>query len=166
MTPGAIKSSIVTSHSPARILALDFGKRRIGLALSDPLGLTAQGLQTLVRTTLREDLAHIGKLAAEREVTRFVVGLPVNMNGTEGPAAARARQFADKLAQFSGLPVDLWDERLTSVEAEELFRELGVSASRRRGDVDRVAAAILLQEYLDHHRPPGEGNCEWPDDAA
>ncbi|MDX2154356.1 MAG: Holliday junction resolvase RuvX [Bryobacteraceae bacterium] len=153
-------------ESPARILALDLGKRRIGLALSDPLGLTASGLETLVRTTLREDLARLSQLAAEREVARFLVGLPKNMNGTEGPAAARARAFAEKLAHTTGLPVDLWDERLTSVEAEELFKERGVRADRRRGDVDRVAASILLQEYLDHQRPPGEGTNVWPEDAA
>ena len=146
-----------------RILAIDFGKRRIGLAITDPFRLIVTGLETLRRTTLREDLEHLTKLAAEREVSRIVMGLPLNMDGTEGTQAQRAREFADRLGRRTGIAVDLWDERLTSVAAEDLLRERGVYADRRSGIVDRLAASILLQTYLDHHTSLSQGEPAWPD---
>ncbi len=132
-----------------RILALDVGKRRIGVALSDELGITAQGLETIERTTQRADFAVISHLASEKSVGIILVGYPINMNGTEGRQAGWVREFAEGLGARSGLPVKLWDERLTSVEAGRVLRESGVSIAKRARAVDRLSAVILLQSYLD-----------------
>jgi putative Holliday junction resolvase len=131
-----------------RVLALDLGARRVGLALSDELGITAQGLPTLERTNLREDLARVTSLAQERGVAMFLIGNPLNMSGSEGRQSAWVRQFAEKLESRSGLPVKLWDERLTTVEAERVLDQGGVSRDKRRMAVDRLAAVILLESYL------------------
>lgn len=138
-------------------MALDLGERRIGVAVSDPLGLTAQGLETLVRTNLREDLARLEELARRHEAALVLVGNPVNMNGTEGRRSAWAREFAEKLRRRCGLRVELWDERLTSREAGRVLRESGVSQTKRGKAVDRLSAVLLLQSYLDSipgQRPP------------
>lgn len=148
-----IKLSVVDRENGAvngRILALDFGKKRIGLALSDPFRWTARGLDTLTRTRVRDDVAAIARLAAEHEVTLLLVGYPLNMNGTEGLQAQAAREFGERLRRATGIPVKFWDERLTSVEAEEFLRERGEFPNRRKGVVDRIAATMLLQDYLDY----------------
>ena len=132
-----------------RILALDLGKRRIGLAISDPLGITAQGLPNLVRTNKRADLAALEELIQEREVGRIVMGNPMNMGGSEGRQSAWVREFADALEKRTGLPVQLWDERLTSVEAGRVLRASGISIEKRAAAVDKLSAVILLQSYLD-----------------
>ena len=160
-----IKWTTLHRHSSTpqgRILALDFGKKRIGVAVSDPLRLIATGLDTLQRSTLREDLIRLSAIAADREATLLLIGHPLNMNGTEGPQAGRVREFARKLERATGIPVMLWDERLTSVAAEELLRERGSRPDRRKGTVDRLAASILLQSYLDHQAPGPESDPEWP----
>ncbi|HLH40878.1 MAG TPA: Holliday junction resolvase RuvX [Bryobacteraceae bacterium] len=132
-----------------RILALDLGKKRIGLALSDSLGITAQGLPTLERTNIREDLAALDRLAKERQVTLLLMGNPRHMNGKEGRQAAYAREFAERLAKKTGIEVQFWDERLTTVEAQRVLRESGISIEKRARAVDRLAAVILLESYLD-----------------
>jgi putative Holliday junction resolvase len=132
-----------------RILALDLGKKRIGLAVSDPLGITAQGLPNLVRTNKRSDLAALEKLAQEREVGLFLMGNPINMRGSEGRQSAWVREFADALEARTHIPVRLWDERLTSVEAGRVLRESGIGIEKRAAAVDRLSAVILLQSYLD-----------------
>ena len=132
-----------------RILALDLGKRRIGLAISDPLGITAQGLPNLVRTNKRADLAALEELIQEREVGRIVMGNPMNMGGSEGRQSAWVREFAEALEKRTGLPVQLWDERLTSVEAGRVLRASGISIEKRAAAVDKLSAVILLQSYLD-----------------
>lgn len=134
-----------------RILALDYGKKRIGLAVSDPLGFTAQGLETLQRTRLREDLAKLAALAKDREVEMFLMGDPIRMNGEASRGSEAVREFALKLEEVSGLPVSFWDERLTSVEANRVLRESGISLEKRRAAVDRMAAVLLLQSYLEAH---------------
>jgi putative holliday junction resolvase len=137
-------------HSPhTRILALDLGKKRIGLAISDPLGITAQGLPNLVRTNKREDLAVLEALAAERQVGLILLGNPVGMRGTEGRQSRWVREFAEAIETRLGLPVKLWDERLTSVQAERVLKESGISIAKRAAAVDRLSAVILLQSYLD-----------------
>ncbi len=133
----------------ARILALDLGKKRIGLAISDPLGITAQGLPNLVRTNKRTDLAALGELIRAREVGLVLLGNPMNMRGTEGRQSAWVREFAAADREPAGLPVRLWDERLTSVEAERVLRSSGISIEKRAAAVDRLSAVILLQSYLD-----------------
>ena len=132
-----------------RVLALDLGKRRIGLALSDELGITAQGLETLERTNLREDLARLGKLASDREVGLFLLGNPLHMSGQEGRGASLAREFGRRLEGATGIPVQFWDERLTTVQAQRVLRESGVSIEKRAKAVDRLAAVILLESFLD-----------------
>ena len=144
-----------------RILALDLGARRIGLALSDELMLTAQGLETLQRTTLREDIARLASLAAEHGVTLVLMGNPMNMNGNEGRQSGWVRDFAEKLHARSGLTVRLWDERLTTKEAERVLRSSGISRVKRGLAVDRLSAVILLASYLEA-LPSGGGGGDLP----
>jgi putative Holliday junction resolvase len=132
-----------------RILALDLGKKHIGLALSDPLGITAQGLDTLQRTTIREDIAALEAIAREHEVKLLLLGHPLNMNGTEGRQARYTHDFAERLRERTGLPVRFWDERLTSVEAERVLKQSGISIEKRAKAIDRLAAVILLARFLD-----------------
>ena len=134
----------------ARILAIDFGTRRIGLAVSDALGITAQGLPTLERTRTEDDLAHIRARVEEYGVERVIVGNPLGHGGGETDMSQRAAQFAEKLRRRLACPVELRDERLTSVEANRSLRETGLSLGKRRRAVDRVAAVLLLQSYLDY----------------
>ena len=147
----------MTEPKQGRVLALDVGRRRIGLALSDELGLTAQGLPTLARTNKREDLAALARLAAEKGVTLILVGHPLHMSGEEGRQAEWVREFAEGLARHTGLPFELRDERLTTVEAERVLRASGVSIEKRARAVDRLAAVLLLQGYLDARALEREG---------
>lgn len=132
-----------------RILALDLGKKRIGLALSDPLGITAQGLKTLERTRIREDLDELARIADENEVTLILMGHPLHMSGDESRQAVYTREFAERLTGRTGIEVKLWDERLTSVAANRVLRESGISIEKRAKAVDRLSAVILLASYLD-----------------
>ena len=136
-----------------RILALDLGKRRIGLALSDELGITAQGLETLHRTRVREDLARLGELIRENNVSLILMGNPVHMSGQEGRQSDYSRDFGERLKASAGVAVKLWDERLTTVEAQRVLRESGISLQKRNQAVDRLSAVILLESYLDSLRP-------------
>jgi putative holliday junction resolvase len=133
----------------SRILALDLGKRRIGLAISDPLGFTAQGLPNLERTNKRSDIAAIGQIAHEREAGIILMGNPVNMGGAEGRQSKWAREFAAALEARAGIPVKMWDERLTTAEANRVLRASGISQKKRTAAKDRLSAVILLQSYLD-----------------
>lgn len=130
-------------------MALDLGRKRIGLALSDPLGISAQGLETLQRTAIREDIAAIEALAREHDVKLILLGHPLNMKGDEGRQAVYTREFAEKLRERTGLPVKFWDERLTSKEAERVLKQSGISIEKRAKAVDRLAAVILLASFLD-----------------
>lgn len=132
-----------------RILALDVGRRRIGLAVSDPLGLTAQGLPTLERGPIRTDLAQLARTARENEVERILVGLPLQMSGTEGRQAEYVREFASRLERETGLPIVFWDERFTTVEANRVLRESGIGLGKRVKAVDKLSAVILLESYLE-----------------
>lgn len=134
---------------PSRILALDHGTKRIGVALSDELGWTAQPLETFERRTLERDIAHILELVRTHDVERVLLGLPLRLNGEEGPAARSVHEFVASLGEALPVPVVTWDERLTTKTAEELLIAADVSRKKRRGVVDRVAAAILLQSYLE-----------------
>jgi putative Holliday junction resolvase len=135
-----------------RILALDVGKKRIGLAISDPLGITAQGLPTLHRTTIREDLAALTDLIRAHDVKLLLVGHPLNMSGSEGRQAAYTKEFAERLHASSNVEVRYWDERLTSVEAGRVLRSSGISIEKRAKAVDRLAAVLLLESFLDSER--------------
>ena len=139
---------LLTPQKP-RILALDLGKRRIGLAISDPLGITAQGLPNLVRTRKRDDVDVIEQLVIQREVGLILMGNPIHMRGSEGRQSIWVREFAETLEKRTGLPVQLWDERLTTVEAGRVLRSSGISIAKRAAAVDRLSAVILLQSFLD-----------------
>lgn len=132
-----------------RILALDYGKKRIGLAVTDGLGITAQGLDTLERTRVRDDIQQLAKLAHEREVELLLFGDPVHLSGEAGTASKGVREFADRLQRASGIPVSFWDERLTSFEAHEVLNEMGIPRDQRKGKVDRIAAVLLLRSYME-----------------
>ncbi len=132
-----------------RILALDYGTKRIGVALSDELGWTAQPLETFERKTLDRDVAHIAGLVGSHAVERVVLGLPLQLDGQEGPAVHAMREFAAKLEAGLSVPVVRWDERMTTKAAEALLIAADVSRKKRKGIVDRVAAAILLRSYLE-----------------
>lgn len=136
-----------------RSLGLDLGTKTIGLALSDELGITAQGLTTWRRQSLRKDLEMLTALADDREVERYVVGLPLNMDGTEGPRAEATKRFGAALEEKSGRPVLYWDERLTTVAAHGALLEADVSRARRREVVDQIAAVLILQSWMDSRRP-------------
>jgi putative Holliday junction resolvase len=132
-----------------RLLGIDLGDVRIGLAISDPLGLTAQGLDVIRRRTETEDLKRIGDLIREYDVQTIVLGFPKNMNGTVGPRGELTREFARQLEETFHLPVVLWDERMSSIAAERILIEADVRRNKRKQVVDKMAAAIILQNYLD-----------------
>ena len=136
------------------VLGVDLGARRVGVAISDPAGIVASGLETLLVRSLPDAVSQVTNLAEERGVVRVVVGLPLNMNGSEGEKAREARRFAASLDEASVSNVVLWDERLTSVQAKGELGRLseGRSITRDKAAVDRVAATILLQSYLDSLR--------------
>jgi len=132
-----------------RILGMDIGEKRIGLAVSDELGITAQGLQTLNRTGIKKDLRRLRDIIEEMKITKLVVGLPKNMNGTLGPQAERVKKFVDLLIGECPREVVFWDERLTTVAAQRTLLEADVSRKKRKLSVDRLAAVMILQGYLD-----------------
>jgi putative Holliday junction resolvase len=135
-----------------RVLALDVGKRRIGLAISDGLGLTAQGLPTLERTTIREDLSRLSDLTGERSVALYLIGDPLHMSGDQSRQAQYIRDFGARLSERTGVPVKFWDERLTTVQAHRVLRESGISIEKRAKAIDKLSAVILLESYLDSCR--------------
>ena len=135
-----------------RILGLDFGSKTVGVAVSDGLLLTAQGVETIERkdeNKLRKTCARIEELIAEYEITEIVLGLPKNMNNTEGERVEKTKAFGEMLERRTGLPVHYWDERLTTVAAEQILIESGVRRENRKAVIDKVAAGLILQSYLD-----------------
>lgn len=157
----------------SRILALDYGTKRIGVALSDELGWTAQPLETFERRTLDRDLAHIVSLVEAHEVGRVVLGFPLQLDGREGPAVQAMREFSTRLEEALAVPLILWDERMTTKAAEDLLIAADVSRKKRKGAVDRVAAALLLQSYLASLESPPAGQAgadprsdEWGTDTT
>ncbi len=138
--------------SDARILGLDYGSKTVGVAVSDPLGITAQGLETIRRKSenkLRQTLARIEELIAEYGARSLVLGYPKLMDGTEGVRCEKTLEFKELLEKRTGLPVYLWDERLTTVEARRSMAEVGVPRGRMEERVDEIAAALILQGFLD-----------------
>ena len=135
-----------------RIMGLDFGSKTVGVAVSDPLGITAQGIEIVRRTSenkLRKTLARIEELVTEYEVTEIVLGFPKNMNNTIGERAEKSLAFKEMLERRTGLPVVMWDERLTTVAANRTLLEGGVRRENRKDYVDMLAAVFILQGYLD-----------------
>lgn len=137
------------NHVRGRILGLDVGARRIGIAVSDPLGLTAQGLPTLQRRNRRYDQSELRKVVREYEVSEIVVGNPLRMSGQTGAQADKMAAFAEQIKQELSLPVHLWDERLSTAEAHRLLDETGIRDARRKEVIDKMAAVLILQSFLD-----------------
>ena len=134
---------------PGRVLGLDVGSKRIGMAVSDALGITAQGIDTLQRKNKRRDFEALAAVIREYEIREIVVGLPLRMSGAEGTQAEKMQAFAEELRARFGLPVYLWDERLTSAEANRLLREMELSIEKRGKAVDRMAAVLILQGWME-----------------
>ncbi len=153
-------TSLHQQSPPGRVLALDVGKKRIGLAISDELGITAQGIETLERTRIRDDLEYLKQISSHWNVQLLVVGRPLHMSGSESRQSEYTRQFAARLKQHLGLPLIFWDERLTSVEAERALRETGASLQQRKRAVDRLAAVLLLEGYLGYRRMANQSEME------
>lgn len=137
-----------------RILGLDFGTKTTGVAVSDPLGFTAQGLEIIRRTdsyNLKPTINRIAEICTQYQVEKIVLGFPKNMNNTEGARCEHTLVFKKKLEAAFDMPVDLWDERLTTVEAENMLIAADVSRGRRKQVIDKLAAVLILQNYLDAH---------------
>ena len=132
-----------------RLLGLDYGKKRIGLAVSDALGLTAHPLKALERTTLQKDLAYLDVIIADYDVTCIVVGLPLHMNGSAGPMVQSMRAFMDHVARRTGIPIVETDERLTTFQAEEYLNAANIRGKKRKARIDSIAAQIILKTYMD-----------------
>lgn len=142
-----------------RIMGLDFGSKTCGVAISDELLITAQGIEIIRRkdeNKLRQTLARIEELIVEYDVKEIVLGLPKNMNNTEGDRAELSREFQEKLERRTGLPVHMWDERLTTVAADRFMMEAGIRREDRKDHVDRIAACFILQGYLDYRSNTGK----------
>jgi len=132
-----------------RILGLDVGEKRIGIAVSDPMGWTAQSHSVLHRKQRIEDYRYLGKLVQELEVEKIIIGFPRNMNGTIGPKALEIQDFARELGQYTTVAIEFWDERLSTRSAERVLLEADISRRKRKQIIDKLAAAHILQAYLD-----------------
>ena len=133
-------------------LGLDIGLKRVGIAGCDGTGLIATGITTLVRSSFDRDVAYLRELVSQRRVQILVAGLPYSLNGELGAQARQVQKYANRIAQALDLPLEYVDERLTSVEAEELMKAAGISVSQNKGSIDRKAAAVILQQWLDERR--------------
>ena len=138
--------------SRGRVLAIDFGRKRIGLAISDELGMTARPLQTLARTNRRNDLRRLRELARQHEVARIVVGNPVRLDGSAGEMAEQSARFAARVQKELGLPVEMMDERLSSWEAKETSAATKTKRNKQAAGVDAVAAAVILRDFLEREQ--------------
>ncbi len=134
-----------------RIMALDYGDKTIGVALSDALKITAQGKEVIRRTSWKEDFQRLDELIKDEEVERIVVGLPRNMNGTYGPRAEETLKFVEKLKNRLSIPIETWDERLSTAEAERTLIKGDISRQKRKQVIDKLAAVIILQGYLERY---------------
>ena len=132
-----------------RVLGLDVGSKTIGMAISDPLGFTAQGLQTVRRKNKRLDFEHLANVLRQYEVSEIVVGYPLRLSGIEGTQSDKMQHFAEELRKKFGLPVHLWDERLTSSQANRVLRDAELSIKKRGEAVDRMAAVLILQSWME-----------------
>lgn len=151
-TVGVKPACFVMEKKMKRVLGLDFGSKTTGVSISDPLGFTAQGLETITRKDedkLRQTCARIEEIIKEYQIETIVLGYPKNMNNTEGERVKKTESFKALLERRTGLPVVLWDERLTTTAAEQILIESGVRRENRKSVIDKVAASLILQGYLD-----------------
>ncbi len=146
-----------------RIMGLDYGSKTVGVAISDELGITAQGVETITRSEegkLRRTLARIAELSQEYRINRIVLGYPKNMDNSAGARVKKTEEFADMVRRRTGLPVVFWDERLTTVSAERVLMESGVRREKRKAVIDKIAAVLILQNYLDSGRGKDQDTTE------
>lgn len=137
-----------------RWMAIDFGKKRVGIALTDLLKITAQPYETLIIKKKEQLISAIKKIAEEEDVEKIIVGLPLHMDGSESKATEASRSFADELSRVLSIPVEMWDERLTTVEAERtLIEKANLSRLKRKNKIDKLAATFLLQSYMESNKP-------------
>jgi putative Holliday junction resolvase len=148
--------SLTLSDEKIRIMGLDVGKRRVGVAISDELKITAQPLTKIKRTSIEKDLTEILHIASEYSVRAIVVGLPLNMDGSVGPQASLVLKFMESLKQKTSLPVEGWDERLSTVAVTRVLIEGDVTRKKRKGIVDQLSASYILQGYLDSKKAGGQ----------
>ncbi|MFA6355961.1 MAG: Holliday junction resolvase RuvX [Candidatus Omnitrophota bacterium] len=132
-----------------RVLGLDFGEKRIGVAVSDPLGIIAQGVTVIERKTIEEDLKAINAIISEYGAESIVVGMPINMDGTKGKSADKVTEFVEVLKASAGIPVATYDERLSTKESEKFLISSDVSRRKRKNVIDKVAAQLILESYLE-----------------
>jgi len=165
MAVQAVKEQVLDIGDVMRILGLDYGEKRIGIAVSDELGLTAQGLETLQRKNAAHDVERIGKIARDLGVEKIVVGYPIRLNGEEGIQCEKVKRFAGRLETALSVPVVFQDETLTTREAESILIQANVRREKRKLLVDKLAAGIILQSYLDSHRNQ-EGASDTSSDAG
>lgn len=152
----------------SRTLGIDYGERRVGLAISDELGMMAMPLDILSVQSFKQVVRDVLSLCQEKQVAVIVVGLPLNMDGSRGPAVEAVERFVRELRQQDNRPVELWDERMSSRQVERMLIDSDVSRSRRKGLVDKLAAQVVLQSYLDAHSPENEnigGDTSSPEEA-
>ena len=135
-----------------RILSLDYGQRRIGVAVSDPLGVTAQPFDTWEGLGFNQIVEKIGLLITQIEIEKIIIGLPLTLKGEKGPSVKKVEQFAERLKRRIAIPVILWDERLTSIQAKRILHQAEEKPSRRKGKVDLIASVLLLQNYLEFQK--------------
>jgi len=138
--------------SPVRLMGVDFGDARTGLAMSDPTGLIASGLGCVKSTNLLKTAHAVAEEAVRLQATRIIVGNPINMNGTYGPRAERAKVFADYVAEISGIEVELFDERLSTANAHQMLNLTEIKGKKRKSVIDEMSARLILQNYLDRNR--------------
>ena len=141
-----------------RILSLDYGQRRIGVAVSDPLGVTAQPFDTWEGLGFNQIVEKIGLLITQIEIEKIIIGLPLTLKGEKGPSVKKVEQFAERLKRRIAIPVILWDERLTSIQAKRILHQVEEKPSRRKGKVDLIASVLLLQNYLEFQKGPVNTN--------
>lgn len=132
-----------------RVLGLDVGKKRIGIAVSDELGITAQGIGVIVRSSTKGDIRVISEIAKKYNVSKIVIGLPINMNGTLGPQGEEIKKFGEKLKNNLNITVQYWDERLSTVAAERVLIDADISRKERKKVIDKLSAVVILQNFLD-----------------
>lgn len=135
-----------------RILALDYGRRRVGVAISDPLGVTAQPAGVMDGRDMEKLIHQISKLIKQKHIEKILLGYPLHMSGETGRGTQRVSQFADRLFKETKIPVKLWDERLTSVQAQNLLHQMGRKPSRNKDKIDTISAVLILQNYLEHQQ--------------
>ncbi|MCG0276401.1 MAG: Holliday junction resolvase RuvX [Thermosediminibacteraceae bacterium] len=132
-----------------RILGLDVGRKRIGIAVSDELEITAQGIGILKRESIKKDIENISEIIKKYSVKKVVIGLPLNMNGTLGPEGEEIKKFGEKLRNYLNVDVEYWDERLSTVAAEKVLIDADISRKKRKKVIDKLAAVVILQNFLD-----------------